>query len=307
MFVEKYYTPYIGKTGPLKKFYVSADDIRRFAEAARETDLCYFDEEYAKAQGYEGIIASPTFPISISLPMDPIPGVWDAPYGKIHGGQEFKFYKPMVADRWYYCQRKLADAFEKEGKKGLMVFMIEDYDFFDEDMQPVLTTSATVILRESLFELVGKEWSAEERKETKVEPVKFEDLSEGFVLPEIVADEVTRYGIAKYAGSAHDYNPIHFEDEAAQSIKFNGIIAHGMFSYAILNHAVNCWFGGQARFEPKGINTKFSNPCYLGTKPRILGRVTAVDPAERTVCFDYQMLDNNGAPMLIGNGCVKMK
>ena len=57
---------------------------------------------------------------------------------------------------------------------------------------------------------------------------------QGDALPELVKEPVSRTQLVKYAGASGDYNPIHYDDEAARAGGLEGVIAHGMLSMGFL-------------------------------------------------------------------------
>ena len=61
---------------------------------------------------------------------------------------------------------------------------------------------------------------------------------QGDKLPELVKEPVSRTQLVKYAGSSGDFNPIHYDDEAARAGGLEGVIAHGMLSMGFLGHFI---------------------------------------------------------------------
>ncbi len=49
---------------------------------------------------------------------------------------------------------------------------------------------------------------------------------------------VSREQLVRYAGAADDYNPIHYDDAAAQSFGLPGVIVHGMLNMGLMTHYV---------------------------------------------------------------------
>jgi hydroxyacyl-ACP dehydratase HTD2-like protein with hotdog domain len=108
--------------------------IRKFAEAVGDTtEACL-----------RGDIAPPTFPTTIRIP---IPGLSFDLARVLHGGQEYRFQRPIRAGDRLRCHSRLNDVFEREGKLGRMTFMIIEVEGRDEAGQPVFSGRSTVILR----------------------------------------------------------------------------------------------------------------------------------------------------------------
>ena len=64
------------------------------------------------------------------------------------------------------------------------------------------------------------------------------DLTPGTVLPEQVFT-VTRADLVAYAEASGDPNPIHQDEEVALSVGLPGVIAHGMYTLALVGSAVS--------------------------------------------------------------------
>ena len=57
---------------------------------------------------------------------------------------------------------------------------------------------------------------------------------------------VTRADLVRYAGASGDFNPIHWSDRTARAVGLPGVIAHGMFTMALVTRAVTEWTGDPA-------------------------------------------------------------
>jgi acyl dehydratase len=73
----------------------------------------------------------------------------------------------------------------------------------------------------------------------------------GDVLPEQTYT-VTRAHLVRYAGASGDFNPIHWSDRVARSVALPGVIAHGMFTMALMARALDTWAGGTGRVRELG-------------------------------------------------------
>ena len=54
---------------------------------------------------------------------------------------------------------------------------------------------------------------------------------------------VTRADLVRYAGASGDFNPIHWSERFAVGVGLPGVIAHGMFTMALVGRAVTEWAG----------------------------------------------------------------
>ena len=69
---------------------------------------------------------------------------------------------------------------------------------------------------------------------------------------------VTRADLIRYAGASGDFNPIHWSERFAVGVGLPGVIAHGMYTLALVGRAVTEWAGApDAVVEFSG---RFSRP-----------------------------------------------
>jgi acyl dehydratase len=72
---------------------------------------------------------------------------------------------------------------------------------------------------------------------------------------------VTRADLVRYAGASGDFNPIHWNDRFAAKVGLPGVIAHGMFTMALVGRAVTEWAG-----SPDAVvdyNVRFTRPVVV--------------------------------------------
>jgi len=110
--------------------------------------------------------------------------------------------------------------------------------------------------------------------------VRFEDLEVG---QEVFSASkvVKREDVKAYADASGDQNPLHQDDNFARSVGFPGIIAHGMFSMALVAKAVTDWVGDPGAL--KRIRVQFRAPVFMDEALVARGRVDQVDPSSRRV------------------------
>jgi len=99
---------------------------------------------------------------------------------------------------------------------------------------------------------------------------------------------VTRASLVRYAGASGDFNPIHWSDRVATSVGLPGVIAHGMFTMALVARAVAEWTGGAEVVELGG---KFTNPVVVpdddrGTEVTVAATVKAVADGMATLALE---------------------
>lgn len=72
---------------------------------------------------------------------------------------------------------------------------------------------------------------------------------------------VTRADLVRYAGASGDFNPIHWSDRVATEVGLPGVIAHGMFTMALVARALEEWTGAPGRVRELGC--KFTKPVVV--------------------------------------------
>jgi acyl dehydratase len=108
--------------------------IRKFAEAVGDTtEACVCGE-----------VAPPTFPTTIRIP---IPGLTYDLARILHGGQEYRFQRPIRDGDRLRCRARLQDVYQREGRLGSMTFLIIELEGRGENGEPVFTGRSTVIVR----------------------------------------------------------------------------------------------------------------------------------------------------------------
>ena len=80
---------------------------------------------------------------------------------------------------------------------------------------------------------------------------------------EIPAQEfvVTRADLVRYAGASGDFNPIHWSDRVAGEVGLPGVIAHGMFTMALVGRAVTTWADAADAVVEYGV--RFTRPVVV--------------------------------------------
>lgn len=70
--------------------------------------------------------------------------------------------------------------------------------------------------------------------------------------------QVTRADLVRYAGASGDFNPIHWSERTALAVGLPGVIAHGMFTMALVGRAVTDWAGAPDAVIEFGV--RFARP-----------------------------------------------
>ncbi|WP_372727600.1 MaoC/PaaZ C-terminal domain-containing protein [Nocardioides sp.] len=98
---------------------------------------------------------------------------------------------------------------------------------------------------------------------------------------------VRRADLVRYAGASGDFNPIHWSDRVATAVGLPGVIAHGMFTMALVARAVDLWADGAEVVE---LGCKFTNPVVVpdddeGVEVEVAGVVKDVAEGRTTIAL----------------------
>jgi acyl dehydratase len=90
---------------------------------------------------------------------------------------------------------------------------------------------------------------------------------------------VTRAALVRYAGASLDFNPIHWSDRAAAALGLPGVIAHGMYTMALVGRALVAWGGDPAAVRE--LSVRFTRPVVVpddddGVEVTVSGVVRAI-------------------------------
>ena len=151
----------IGKpTGAPQSGEVTAKECARFAYAVDDRNPLYFDDDYARAAGYDRAIAPPLiYPVPLigAWPMDAnaedgTPPHWQ-PWLPIHGrspyqmqaGEEVEFHRPIYPGDTIRAESVLESADQKEGRSGPIHFMVRRTTYRNQQDEIVLVARTTMV------------------------------------------------------------------------------------------------------------------------------------------------------------------
>ncbi|MGH3743837.1 MAG: MaoC/PaaZ C-terminal domain-containing protein, partial [Mycobacteriales bacterium] len=97
---------------------------------------------------------------------------------------------------------------------------------------------------------------------------------------------IARADLIQYAGASGDFNPIHWSDRIAASVGLPGVIAHGMYTMALVARAVTTWAGSPAAV--RSLSARFTRPVVVpdddeGTTLVVSGTVSSVSDGLATI------------------------
>ena len=130
--------------------------IRYFALAIGDENPLYFDDAYARANGYDAVIAPPTLVcetnqfIAAGRPGSAYIGhSWDLPVTGcrlIRGGNDYEFFRPVRPEDRVTVRWRLADITERTTSKGVpMLIVASEATYTDEKGEPLARNTETII------------------------------------------------------------------------------------------------------------------------------------------------------------------
>jgi N-terminal half of MaoC dehydratase len=138
--MESRFAAVVGRESAPRVYDVERGHIRRFCEAVGDDHPAYFDEAAAR------IPAPPTFATTLR-PNDPREGV-DIDFRKLlHGEQEFVYERPIQSGDRLTIVGRIAEAYVKEGKAGVMDFLVTETRATDAGGKLVFTARSTAVIK----------------------------------------------------------------------------------------------------------------------------------------------------------------
>lgn len=135
----------IGVESPPLEVEIEKGAVRRFAEAIGDPNPLYWDEAHARKSRYGGIIAPPTFLRSIT-PTIPDVSQYNLPVKRIlDAGSDWEYSAPVRAGDKLLITLKLANAVERKGSLGQMLFTNYEITYKRPSGEVVATQKATLI------------------------------------------------------------------------------------------------------------------------------------------------------------------
>jgi acyl dehydratase len=137
----------IGRESEPAVHEVEKGAIRRFADALGDPNPLYQDEATARSVGYPGLVAPPTFLVSLTA-NDRFRHSLDlGTRSLLHGEQQFEYARAVVAGDRITVVSRVADVQEKAGASGPMDVLVIEDEGRDDKGELVFRSRATLILR----------------------------------------------------------------------------------------------------------------------------------------------------------------
>ena len=148
------YKEFVGLISDPVRNSVERGAVRRFAEAIADPSPLYTDEEAARKSRYGALLAPPTFPRTFDYGR--IEGLALPPAGLIHGEFRISYERPLLVGEEVLCSMRLKDSHDKQGRRGLLGFLIFERTGDSPGGGRIFTTNDTVVVTEAVRRGIGK-------------------------------------------------------------------------------------------------------------------------------------------------------
>ena len=188
----------------------------------------------------------------------------------VHVDQSFTWYAPLTVGAPITITARVDKVRERAGR-FFVTFLAE---VTLDGAEPLVESVSTFLMGEG-----SGATSGDSRHELPVWKRELNDLPLPRPWPGIggvseLAKSASRADLVRYAGASGDFNPIHFDHDAAREAGLPGIVVHGLLMAAWATQAVT---SVNALPDPIAhAKFRFRNPLYPGTQAAVTARVKDV-------------------------------
>lgn len=138
----------------IEEMDIEAGKVAEFARAIGCESLVYYDQDAAKAAGFQAIPAPITFLRTSVFPRyrpegmdrDPIFDLGFEKQSEVHGEHSFEFERPIYVGDTLNGVATLVDVYQRESSDGeVMTFAVQEIEYTDDTGETVATEQMTVI------------------------------------------------------------------------------------------------------------------------------------------------------------------
>ena len=138
------YAEVVGSRSQPVRNLVERGAVRRFAEAIADSNPLYVDEKVAEQSRYGALLAPPTFPRTFDYGR--IEGLELPSAGLIHGEFRISYERPLLVGEELLCRMGLKDSYDKQGRRGLLGFLVFERTGESYEGERVFTTNDVVVV-----------------------------------------------------------------------------------------------------------------------------------------------------------------
>jgi acyl dehydratase len=215
----------------------------------------------------------------------------------VHVDQSFTWRGPLVLGAAISVTGRVSNVRERSGR----FFVSFSAEVLDDAEGKLLDAVATFLMGEGatpdLAEDVAEPavWHRELNERPSVRPRPA--IGASF---EPMAKSASRLDLVKYAAASGDYNPIHFDHQAARNAGLEGIVVHGLL---MASWAMQTAAGISARPDPIAhIKLRFRNPLPPAVAAEVNGRIK--DIAQDGADAQVALVVSSGDGQIVTGQCV---
>lgn len=137
---------------------------------------------------------------------------------------------------------------------------------------------------------------------TLIENLTYDELSLGQT--ESIVRTLSLADIQAFALVSGDVNPAHVDHEYAESTRFHGVIAHGMWAGALISSLLGTRFPGPGTIYIEQ-SLRFTRPVHVSDTLTVRCTVASKDDATHNVTLDCEVANQRGETVVRGQALVR--
>ena len=127
--------------------------------------------------------------------------------------------------------------------------------------------------------------------------ISFNDIFIG--QKEIFSKKITESMLDEFSKFSGDLNPLHMNDEYADSSIFGKRIVHGMLLATFFSQLIGMKLPGKnSLYFSQSLN--FRSPCYIDNEIQVIGEVTEKSNSTRIITISTSILNESGTCLIDG-------
>jgi len=127
--------------------------------------------------------------------------------------------------------------------------------------------------------------------------ISFNDIFIG--QKEIFSKKITESMLDEFSKFSGDLNPLHMNDEYADSSIFGKRIVHGMLLSTFFSQLIGMKLPGKnSLYFSQSLN--FRSPCYIDNEIQVIGEVTEKSNSTRIITISTSILNESGTCLIDG-------
>jgi acyl dehydratase len=310
----------IGRRGPRVTTPIDASAVSRFAEAVGDFNPLYFDEAFAARSAYGRPVVPPTFLSALPYERPDLPG--DAGKYMYNLGNTFDFARlPRIGERI-----TTSATYDSACLRARMILLGMTVRYDGEDGREVAAATVRWIIdpERVCAETLGAGLNARRAGTVDVpaggwyprarpapgRPWPITDLDAlhvGSPVPPLSKPPLSVVQFVRYAGATGDFNPIHYDREAAQADGLPDVIAPGLLKMAFFGQHVMSWAGAIGWLRRLTATYRdVDGPGAALTSTGVVRRIGGGEQGAMTVEIDLRLAEQSGAENTVGSAIIEV-